>query len=106
MFELLFGGIWTGIVATLTLILFLSGGLELFQEGIGMTIFLILFLCLFWSIGITFLIKGLKKLFTNIATSKNGVETFGYVVDIIDSNCYVNGNPVYNIKTTFSKSGR
>ena len=115
MFELMFGGIWTTITAILTFVFyggFGSGGTitvngeVVSQAQFNAMLWPKLFFGIFWIIGLAFLIKGLKKLFANMATNFVGKETYGYVVDIINSNGYVNGNPVYNVKIAILQKNR
>lgn len=109
MFELIFGGFWTLFTAFMTFA-FYGGfgggtisvnGVPVSQAEFNAMLWPKLFFAIFWIVGLSMLFKGLKKLFANVATSSLGEETIGYVADIIDSGCYVNGNPVWNAKITF-----
>lgn len=113
MFELIFGGFWTAITAFITFAFYggLSGGtisvngVPVSQAEFNSMLMPKIFFAIFWIIGLSFLFKGLKKLFANTATTISGKETYGYVVDIMDSNCYVNGRPVYNVKIAIIEQG-
>ena len=109
MFDLIFGGFWTLFTAFMTFA-FYGGfgggtisvnGVPVSQAEFNAMLWPKLFFAIFWIVGLSMLFKGLKKLFANVATSSLGEETIGYVADIIDSGCYVNGNPVWNAKITF-----
>ena len=57
------------------------------SQGMQIDLFAVLFLALFWGVGIFILIKGLQKVITNHRTSKLGEECFGQI-----NNCYPTGN--------------
>jgi len=112
MFELMFGGIWTAFIALMTFGFYggFGGGTItvngeiVSQAEFNAMLWPKLFFAVFWIIGLAMLFKGFKKLFANVATSSIGRETVGYVLDVVDSHCYVNGNPVWDAKIIFLDS--
>lgn len=99
MFELIFGIMWTVIVAIVTLSFYMPGGTIkvngqiVSQNEFNEMLWPKLFLGLFWLIGIIMIIIGLKKLLVNAKTSIRGKLTYGVVIDILETNMYSNGNP-------------
>ena len=82
MTNLIFGLIWTAITFICTLPV-------LFEGEIGV----MLFLSIFWIIGIYLIKSGLKEIRTNKATDDFGEECFGIITDIYETGTYVNSVP-------------
>ena len=64
----LFGLLWLIITTLFTIPILISQN--------NLDIFLILFILLFWAIGIFFVTKGIKKIITNRKTEKYGEDCF------------------------------
>ena len=99
MSMLIFGIIWTvfsGLMGVLVLVspgTMTVNGVEVSRNDTGAMLVPILFIGLFVLIGIILIAVGLKKVLRDIATSKNGIETYGVVIDISETGTRVNGSP-------------
>ena len=85
----LFGLLWLIITTLFTIPILISQN--------NLDIFLILFILLFWAIGIFFVTKGIKKIITNRKTEKYGEDCFGRVKNIYQNGTMINHRPMYNI---------
>ena len=85
----LFGLLWLIITTLFTIPILISQN--------NLDIFLILFILLFWAIGIFFVTKGIKKIITNRKTEKYGEDCFGRVKNIYTNGTMINHRPMYNI---------
>ena len=85
----LFGLLWLIITTLFTIPILISQN--------NLDIFLILFILLFWAIGIFFVTKGIKKIITNRKTEKYGEDCFGRVKNIYPNGTMINHRPMYNI---------
>jgi len=100
-FFIIFGAIWTAIIAFITfIILFISGMTQNVIEStdasstIGISVALIpmlAFMSIFWAIGIIILVIGIKKYKTDKATEKFGDECYAKIVNVYPSGTTVNG---------------
>lgn len=88
MFELGFGIFWS--LMTLIMTIAFARSAEEMQFS------LIIFLGLFWLVGISLLVKGLKKIITDNKTEKLGEECYGQIKNIYPNGCYVNNAPEFN----------
>ena len=96
MFELVFGFVWLLITAPVTFAFFLST-----DQADTNIVAVLLFLSVFWIIGILMLIKGLIKVIRNILTAKNGKYYIGKIIEVYPSGNSVNGRSLYNAEITF-----
>lgn len=88
MFELCFGIFWCLFTLLFTIPIFTS------SEGIDL--FLIIFIGIFWAVGISLLVKGLKKVITNHNTEKLGEECYALIKNVYPNGNRVNGTPEFN----------
>ena len=88
MLELFFGIFWCLLTLLFTIPVFTSSG--------GIDLFLILFVGIFWAIGIFLLVKGLKKVIANHNTEKLGEECYAMIKNIYPNGNRVNGAPEFN----------
>ncbi len=96
MFEIIFGGFWLFVTGCIT-ISFLGTMIAVsFTENLFDNVFVILFLLLFWSIGLFILRIGLKRLIKDKKTDKYGLETYAMILRTFFSGKSINENPVYN----------
>ena len=99
MFELVFGIIWTAITGIATMAMYSSTGTVrvngqiVSQDQFNGMLWPKLFIGLFWAIGIFMIVVGLRKVLINLKTGIKGVRTYGVVIDILETNCYSNGQP-------------
>ena len=100
MFEIFFGLIWTMITAFVTFGFYagtaatirVNGELVSQAEFNGM-LFPKIFLGIFWVIGITMIVIGIKKIIKNSNTEKFGEVCYGRIISISKTGAYVNGVP-------------
>ena len=85
MFNFKFGLAWTAFMVVFTLGVCSSG------EGIGLG--LILFLGLFWAIGIGVMVSGIKMIYKDRQTEINGDFCYGRMINLSPTGCYVNDVP-------------
>lgn len=90
MFELMFGIIWMAITGISTIVILQSGALT---DGLAPFLSMSVFMLIFWGVGIYMLKRGLKKVIANAKTNAHGVETFGVILTIDETGCYVNDRP-------------
>lgn len=88
MFELCFGIFWCLITLLCTI--------PIFKSSEGIDLFLILFVGIFWFIGIFLLVKGLKKVIANHNTEKLGEECYAMIRNIYPNGNSANGAPEFN----------
>ena len=93
MFQLFFGLFWLGFIAIFTII-FMSAMIAS-SAPFPIVIFVVLFLSIFWYVGIIMLKSGIKQYKANKNTDLYGEECFGKITSIYESGTYVNENPVY-----------
>lgn len=88
MFELCFGIFWCLITLLCTI--------PIFKSSEGIDLFIILFIGIFWVVGIFLLVKGLKKVITNHNTETLGEECYAMISNIYPNGNRVNGAPEFN----------
>lgn len=100
MFEIIFGSIWTLMVAIMTFLFYFApeaairvNGEEVSQEVFSAMLGPKILFAIFWAIGLFMLFSGLKKVIKNAFTNTNGEPCFGRICDIYKSGAYVNGIP-------------
>lgn len=99
MSTLIFGIIWTVFTGVMGILIINSSGtmivngVEVSRNDTGAMMIPIIFIGVFILIGIILIVVGLKKVLKDIATSKNGIETYGVVIDISETGTRVNGRP-------------
>ena len=90
MFELMFGIIWMAITGISTVVILQTGALT---DGLAPFLSMSVFMLIFWGVGIYMLKRGLKKVIANAKTNAHGIETFGVILTIDETGCYVNDRP-------------
>lgn len=88
MFELGMSIFWLLITGVIT------GGFIMAADEAG--IFPFFFLAIFWIIGISIFIKGIKKVIANHKTEKLGEDCYGQVKSVYPNGNYVNNAPEFN----------
>ena len=94
MFEFLFSAIWLGVSAILIFVMAILG----IWPGV-------IIMLLFASIGVFVLRSGIKKLKRNRATAKNGTLTYGIILDVVETNVYVNDKPELRANVIIVRDG-
>ena len=94
MFEFLFSGIWLFVSIILFIVMCVVG---LWPGAI--------FAALFSIIGWVFLGIGMRKFKRNRATEKHGILTYGIILSIRNSGCYVNDQPELKADVLIEKEG-
>lgn len=92
MFEVCFGSFWTGFMAIFTYLILKSES-NLNYYSLMEKWPLLLFLGLFWFIGIAISVKGIRKIIINYNTDTKGEECYGRISRIYNSGNYVNDRP-------------
>ena len=82
MINLIMGLIWTSMTLIFTIPILLDG-----------QILAMLFISIFWIVGIYLIKTGLQEVRTNKATDNFGEECFGIITDIYETGTYVNSVP-------------
>ena len=102
MFELFFGIIWTLFTSIVTYFLYFHtggtryvNGVEVSQSEIQNMPFPMIFIGSFFIVGLLFIIIGLKKVYKDYQTKKNGEECYGRIVSIQPTGKSVNDKPIY-----------
>lgn len=91
MFKLIFGSMWMFIVVICTVVFFSAFS---FGSGYGsIPIFFVLFISIFWIIGLYFLISGIKQIVRDRKTENLGEECFGKILNVYPSGTYINNIP-------------
>lgn len=88
MFELCFGIFWCLFTLLFTIPIFTATG--------GIDLFSIIFVGIFWAVGIFVLVKGLKKVIINHNTEKLGEECYAIIKNVYPNGNRVNGAPEFN----------
>lgn len=89
MFEICMGSFWTGFMALVTFLIIKSGN----DINQSQSMPVLLFIGLFWFIGIFILIKGIRKVIINYNIDTKGEECYGRISRIYNSGNYVNDRP-------------
>ena len=112
MFELIFGLIWTAFTGVFVYVFYFAGvgtitvnGVPTSQAEFNQILFPKIFLGIFLLIGIIMIIKGLKKILANMATSSKGEIKYGYISDVYYNGSRVNGRPRYNARIILIENG-
>ena len=85
MFNLKFGIFWTLFIAIFTWGMFYTDGYIELEP--------LLFLSVFWIIGISFIVSGIKIVYRDKQTELNGDFCYGRLIDIMPTGSYVNDVP-------------
>lgn len=93
MFHLIFGLVWLGFIAFFT-IMFMSAMIAS-SAPFPILIFVVLFLSMFWYVGIVMVKSGIKQYKANKNTDLYGEECYGKITAVYETGSYVNDNPEY-----------
>lgn len=105
MFDLYFGLVWIFMTAIFTFMMYGNTGVTIIVDGsvvsqaeFNAILWPKLFITFFWCIGIFMLFRGIRKLLIDTATNRKGIETYGYVIDFVDSGMIKNGMIMYDAR--------
>lgn len=99
MFEIFFSTIWLLITGVITFGFYCSGsnitvnGQYVTQEEFNAMLGPKLFLGIFWVVGITIFIIGIKRIIKNYKTNTYGELCYGRIINIFKSGVYINDEP-------------
>lgn len=99
MSTLIFGIIWTAFSAVFAFLVFgipgtmTVNGEVVSKDDYGVMLMPAIIIGIFIIIGIILIVTGLRKVLRDIATSKNGFETYGVVIGISETGTRVNERP-------------